>query len=158
VKTAVSFGLALLLTAAVAGCGGSGGDGGTTSSSDAGLKVQLQEQNFSGEAGTATLTATGDKTRVDIVMASYAANAQPTHIHKGTCASLDPTPAYPLHNLVAGKSTTVVAVPLSTLLKGKYAINVHRSATQLKTYVACGDITKHSAPAETITTGEGGSG
>jgi len=117
--------------------------------------VQLQEQNFSGEAGTATLTAVGGKTRVDILMASYAANAQPTHIHKGTCAKLDPTPAYPLHDLVAGESVTVVPIALDDLLKGKYAINVHRSAKQLKVYVACGDISRNAAPAETVTTGEG---
>jgi hypothetical protein len=149
---------ALLLVAVLAGCGGGGGGKTTTAAKGGGLDVQLQEQNFSGEVGTATLTSQGKKTRVVIEMASYAANAQPAHIHKGTCASLDPTPVYPLDNIVKGKSTTVVPVSLSTLLKGKYAINVHRSAKQLKVYVACGDISENAAPAETVTTGEGGSG
>lgn len=154
----------LLSAAAAAGCGGSGG-GGTTSSggtttgtSGEGLQVQLQEQNFSGEDGTATLTAEGQKTRVVIQMASYAANSQPAHIHKGTCASLDATPAYPLNNVAKGKSTTVVNVRLSKLLDGKYAINMHRSAKQLKIYVACGNIAENAAPTPTVTTGEGGSG
>ena len=87
-------------------------------------------------------------------MASYTASAQPAHIHKGTCAKLDATPAYPLNNVVNGRSTTTVNVALSALLKGHYAINMHRSAKQLKTYVACGDITTHSAPAQTVTTGD----
>ena len=152
--------LVAVLAAVLAGCGSESGTKSTTTTSKAGeeIKVQLQEQNFSGEAGTATLTAVGDKTRVDILMASYAANAQPTHIHKGTCAKLDATPAYPLHNLVAGKSLTVVPISLDDLLEGKYAINVHRSAKQLKTYVACGEISENAAPAETITTSEGDEG
>lgn len=152
--------LAVLLVAVVAGCsGGSDHDGVSTAPiQTTQVDVQLQEQNFSGEAGTATLTAQGSKTRVAIEMPSFAANAQPAHIHKGTCASLDPTPAYPLQNIVQGKSTTVVAVPLDTLLKGTYAINVHRSAKKLNEYVACGDISENAAPAQTVTSGESGSG
>jgi hypothetical protein len=152
---------AVLLIAVVAGCGGGEGGGGKTTTREnggGGLKVQLQEQNFSGEAGTATLTSQGKKTRVVIEMASYAGNAQPAHIHKGTCLSLDPTPAYPLNNVVKGGSTTVVPISLSALLKGKYAINMHRSVKQLKIYVACGDINEHAAPIPTVTTSEGGSG
>ena len=152
--------LAVLVAAILAGCGAAGGGGKhgttTTSSGQQGVLVQLQEQNFSGESGNVTLTATGSKTKVDIEMASYAANAQPAHIHKGTCAKLDPTPAYPLQNVVNGKSVTTVDVPLTKLLSGKYAINMHRSAKQLKVYVACGDITRHSAPTPTDTIGEQG--
>jgi hypothetical protein len=152
----VSLGAVLVLAAALAGCGGSDGDGGGTTSTSRENKilVQFQEQNFSGESGTVTLTPEGDKTRVDIVMSSYAANAQPAHIHKGTCASLDPTPAYPLHDIVGGRSLTVVPISLDDLLKGKYAINVHRSAKQLQVYVACGNITRSSAPVPTITISE----
>ena len=150
--------LAALLAAVLAGCGSGGGGGKhgttTTSSGQQGVLVQLQEQNFSGESGNVTLTAMGSKTKVDIEMSSYAANAQPAHIHKGTCAKLDPTPAYPLKNIVNGKSVTTVDVPLTKLLNGKYAVNIHRSAKQLKVYVVCGDITRHSAPTPTDTIGE----
>ena len=150
--------LLVLLAVAAAGCGSGGGDNGgtttTTSSGKKGVLVQLQEQNFSGEAGDATLTPEGNKTRVVIAMASYAANPQPAHIHKGTCEKLDATPAYPLHDVVNGKSTTVVPISLSKLLDGKYAINMHRSAKQLKVYVACADISKNAAPAATITTSD----
>jgi hypothetical protein len=150
--------LTVLLAALLAGCGGGGGEdtGGTTTS--AGKKrsvlVQLQEQNFSGEAGNVTLTAQGRKTRVVIEMASYAANPQPAHIHEGTCAHLSFQPAFPLNDVKAGRSTTVVNVSLEHLLKVKYAVNLHRSAKQMKIYVACGDITTHSAPAQTFTTSD----
>ena len=148
--------LTLLLAALLAGCGGGGDTSGTTTS--AGKKrsvlVQLQEQNFSGEAGNVTLTGQGPKTRVVIEMASYAANAQPAHIHEGTCAHLSFQPAYPLNDVKAGRSTTVVNVSLKQLLNAKYAVNLHRSAKQMKIYVACGDITTHSAPAQTFTTSD----
>ena len=154
----VSAGCALAVVLGVAGCGGghrNGADGVSTGAiRTTKIDVQLQEQSFSGEDGTATLTEEGAKTKVVILMASYAANAQPAHIHKGTCAKLDATPAYPLNNVVKGRSTTTVDVPLGTLLKRHYAINLHRSVKQLKTYVACGDITTHSAPAETVTTSD----
>jgi hypothetical protein len=148
--------LAVLLAALLAGCGSGGNTSGTTTSGGGkrSVPVQLQEQNFSGEAGTATLTAQGAETRVVIEMASYAANAQPAHIHEGTCAHLSFQPAFPLKDVKAGRSTTVVNVSLKALLNGKYAINLHRSAKQMKIYVACGDITTHSAPAQTFTQGE----
>jgi hypothetical protein len=152
----VLVGVALLAgLAAGCGSGGGGGDRTTTSSRDKAILVQLQEQNFSGEAGTATLTRQGSKTRVVIEMASYAANAQPAHIHEGTCAHLSFTPAFPLEDVKVGRSTTVVNVSLETLLKGKYAINLHRSAKQMKVYVACGDISRNAAPTPTVTTSEG---
>jgi hypothetical protein len=155
----VAGALIVLLVALLAGCGGGGGGdtGGTTTSGGGGKRsvlVQLQEQNFSGEAGNVTLTAQGPKTRVVIEMASYAANPQPAHIHEGTCAHLSFQPAYPLNDVKAGRSTTVVNVSLKALLNAKYAVNLHRSAKQMKTYVACGDITTHSAPAQTFTTSD----
>jgi hypothetical protein len=155
--TRLAGALTVLLAAVVAGCGGGGNDGGTTTSGGGkprSVLVQLQEQNFSGEAGDVTLTAQGDKTRVVIDMASFAANPQPAHIHEGTCAHLSFQPAFPLNDVKAGRSTTVANVPLAALLNGKYAINIHRSAEKMKVYVACGDITTDSAPAQTFTTGD----
>jgi hypothetical protein len=126
--------LAILLLAA--GCGGGGSKSGSNETT-----VTLGEQNGSGESGTATLTEEGDKTKVvvDLQGASSTA-AQPAHIHKGTCAKLNPVPEYPLSNVQSGKSTTTVNESLDELKDEAYAINVHKSAADLKTYVACGDI------------------
>ncbi|MBV8117249.1 MAG: hypothetical protein JOZ01_04685, partial [Candidatus Eremiobacteraeota bacterium] len=61
--------------------------------------------------------------------------------HEGTCAKLNPAPKYSLTSLASGASTTVVKdVTLDQLLAGTYAINVHKSTSDLGTYVACGDI------------------
>jgi hypothetical protein len=41
---------------------------------------------------------------------------------------------------VDGISETTVNQPLAALTAGGLAVNVHKSAADLKTYVACGDL------------------
>jgi len=102
----------------------------------------LGSQNGSGELGTVTLTAMGDKTRVDVALANAPGGvAQPAHIHPGSCAKLDPKPKYPLTTVMDGTSTTVVDQPMSALTAGGFAVNVHKSTTEIPVYVACGDLT-----------------
>jgi hypothetical protein len=108
------------------------------------MEARLAPQNDSGESGTASLTKQGDtQTKVVLSVAGAPAGvSQPVHIHKGTCAKLDPKPAFPLSPLVNGKSETVVNASLDELGKGGYAINGHKSAQQVSTYVFCGDLGK----------------
>jgi CHRD domain len=106
------------------------------------VTVPFKAQNKSGETGTATLTADGNKTRVEIALSGAPATAQPAHVHDGSCANIDPKPKHPLTSVVNGKSTTTLDVPLAQLTGGNLAINVHKSAAELTTYVACGDIPK----------------
>jgi plastocyanin len=79
----------------------------------------------------------------------------PAHIHSGTCAELGDV-AIPLTDIAtigddaerAGAesaipvkgSMTVVDVPLQEIVDGGHAINVHLSAEEIGTYIACGDI------------------
>lgn len=105
------------------------------------MTVKLAPQSGSGESGTATLTAVGQETKVVIsITGAPAGTPQPTHIHKGTCDKLDPKPAFPLSPVVDGKSETTVKASMDDLMKTKYAINGHKSAQDLKTYVFCGNI------------------
>ena len=122
-----------------AGCGGDGGDEGSAAG-DGSVTVQLSEQNGSGESGTATLTADGDKTRVEVDLSNGTSTPQPAHIHEGSCADLNPQPEYPLQNVVDGKSSSTVSASLDDLKSEAYAINVHKSQSDLMTYVSCGDI------------------
>ena len=101
--------------------------------------VDLKAQNNSNESGTATLTSAGESTKV-VLDVKGAEGTQPTHIHKGTCDKLDPKPAFPLSPVVNGKSETTVKASMKDLTSGGYAINGHKSAQDLKTYVFCGDI------------------
>lgn len=103
------------------------------------LTVPMQAENNSGESGTATLTQTAKGVHVAIEIKNAPTGAQPTHIHPGTCAKLNPAPEYPLTSLYGGKSITdLPGKKLSDLMGGKFSINVHKSADDLKTYVSCG--------------------
>ena len=106
--------------------------------------AKLAAQNNSGETGTATLTKAGDnQTKVVLdVKGAPAGVSQPVHIHKGTCDKLDAKPTYPLSPLVNGKSETMVNASLDSLEKGGFAINGHKSAQEVSTYVFCGPIGK----------------
>ena len=84
------------------------------------ITVQLGPLNNSGESGNAVLSEDGTKT-------------------KGTCAQIDPKPAFGLTTLTDGKSETVIDVPIGDLRKG-FAINGHKSAQEANTYVFCGNI------------------
>jgi hypothetical protein len=103
--------------------------------------VPINELNASGVSGDASLTDNGDgSTTVDILV-DGATGGHPAHIHSGTCAELGDV-VYPLTDVDAsGESITVVETSLADLsATGPYAINIHLSADDIGTYVACGDI------------------
>lgn len=109
----------------------------------ASVTVPITAQNGSGETGSAKLVQTGSNVTVTLAITGGGSDPQPAHIHPGTCAKLDPAPKYPLTSVVDGKSVTVVKdLKLSDIQTGAFAINVHKSAADLKTYVACGTIPK----------------
>lgn len=86
--------------------------------------------------------------------------AHPVHIHEGTCAELTPAPLYPLADVTnpdpsgasggVEMSVTPVDAPFDELVAGGLAINVHESAANIGTYIACGEITG------AVTSGDGG--
>ena len=66
--------------------------------------------------------------------------SQPAHIHEGTCANLMAAPAFPLSNVTAVDTMTMVPATLRDLMSKSYAINLHRAADDLPSYVACADL------------------
>jgi hypothetical protein len=144
--TRLALGLSLLVL--LAGCGSDGGSSEMT--------VSLAEQNGSTQSGEASLTAVDDSTtHVVISIRSGGETPQPVHIHKGSCAQLDPQPEHPLEDVVEGESSTHLNVSLDELRDGEYAINVHKSAEELQTYVACGDIGSGAGGTQTETDSDG---
>ena len=144
----LTLGASLVLMTAGCGSDDESGNGGTQPQAEVGgeiFMVQLNEQNGSGESGTAELRGEGSQTVVEISLDGAPATAQPAHIHKGTCENLDPAPAYPLEDVVGGKSTSTESVKLANLRDGEYAINVHKSAAAVETYVACGNVAPATA-------------
>ena len=106
------------------------------------LQINMGQQNKSGQAGNASVTDVKGGVNVAIHIKSEPKGAsEPAHIHKGTCSKLDPAPWKPLKPVVNGESFTHLAgVTVADIKKAKYAINVHKSANDLKTYVSCGDL------------------
>ncbi len=109
------------------------------------MTVTMKEQNASGQNGTATIKVSSTGWVVSIDISGGTTEPQPAHIHKGTCANLDPAPAVALTSVVNGKSETTISTSDFTMAAGQaYAINVHKSAAEASVYVSCGDITDSS--------------
>lgn len=99
----------------------------------------LLSVNGTGETGTVTLAPTpdGKGTIVTIATQNAVSDLQPAHVHNGSCLALGGV-VYPLQTVQNGKSvTTLKEVPVSALTSGKYAINVHKSTSDIATYVSC---------------------
>ena len=127
----MSFVASLVLLAALA-CG----------SDPAEITVQLVEFEDSGQSGTATLTPMKAQTEIVLEIEPGPAedDPQPVHVHFGNCGINLGEVRAPLNDLVAGKSTTVVDVDLSTLTDGSHNINLHKSYPEIRIYTACGEI------------------
>lgn len=102
--------------------------------------IPLQTLNASGVTGTVSFADLDGRTRVDINVDPGANPDMPAHIHPGTCTDLTPQPKFPLENVKAGRSTTVVPATIDELFAGGLAVNIHKSNDDLKTYTACVDI------------------
>lgn len=100
--------------------------------------VQLTALNGSGENGTATLRPDGNKTIVTIKLTGGSDVEQPAHFHSGTCDHYEPRPLYPLEDVVNGKSTTTLSIPIDKLTGGDLIVNVHKSYADIATQAACG--------------------
>jgi hypothetical protein len=118
------------------------------------LTLTLNAQNNSGISGTATFTDMGNgQTRVVMQVSGAGPGPEPAHIHPGTCAQLDPTPAFTLTSVTNGTSTTDVNSSLQALIDGNYAIHMHKSQDELTVYVACADILQTAQPGALPNTG-----
>jgi plastocyanin len=121
-------------------------------SSDA-VTLIMGELNDSGQSGSVTLTPKGTKTTVAVSITPGAVgNAQPSHVHAGSCDTLGGV-EYPLTSLDAGMSSTTIDISISSLLSGRFAVNAHKSGSEASVFVACGDIPKR-ADVLTIALGE----
>jgi len=121
------------------------------------ITIQLAAQNNSGITGTVVLTPMGAQTKVTLTLQGSPAGAtHPAHIHAGTCATLDPRPAFPLTPVQNGASETVVNVSIDQLRAARHAINVHKSPQEASVYVACGDLPFGAAAVGMPRTGAGG--
>jgi hypothetical protein len=104
--------------------------------------VQLAEFEGSGQSGTATLTPMKAQTQIVLEIEPGPAedDPQPVHVHFGNCGVNLGEVRFPLTDVVAGKSTTVVDASVTTLSDGSHNINLHKSYPEIRIYTACGEI------------------
>jgi hypothetical protein len=127
------------LALVVAGCGGDDDEAG----GDGGIEIELAAEEGSDESGTATITPAGEgKVKVVVEAENAPSEAQPSHIHEGTCDNPNPQPKYPLSNVEDGTAESTVDTTLDELQSSDYYVNIHKSADEADVIVACGDIPK----------------
>jgi len=108
------------------------------------LVFNFTAQNNSGVSGTATLSGEDGNVKVILKLNNsllgLLAPTEPAHIHLGSCANIGGV-KYPLNSVVNGKSETMISVSLPQLkAQLPLAINVHKSAEDINTYIACTDL------------------
>lgn len=109
----------------------------------------LQSMSGSSVAGTASLAPSSDgKASVATISLTggKAGSAYPWHIHKGKCGNnsaglFGSGSAYkPVKVGGDGAGTSTADIKMAPPSSGDYHVNVHASATDMKTIVACGDL------------------
>jgi hypothetical protein len=128
--------LSLLVGFTVGACGGSDGD----ESGRGSLRLELVEENGSGQSGTAVLsTVNGDRARIVMEIDHPPDEPQPAHVHPGPCGDLgDPIAA--LESLVNGRSETIVPMSLAELQRGGLVVHAHKSESEFDVSVVCAAI------------------
>ncbi len=92
------------------------------------------------QTGWATLTETGDGLRVELDLTPAEPVAQPAHIHVGTFDQMGAV-VYPLENVIGGRSVSELpGLTVEEIASGEYAMYVHFSFADFKTFTACGEI------------------
>ena len=123
-----------------------GGDELTLSASRAPVRgesvtLALDEQNDSGQSGTATLTEVDSTIEVVLSLSAGTSETDIVHIHSGQCGDTLGGVVHTLTSFVGGSgdSTTIVEATLASVQDGDHAINAH-DASDASIYTACGNI------------------
>jgi hypothetical protein len=130
--------LAVAVALAAGACGGSDSDEGAEGT----VRLQLAEENNSGQSGTAVISPVdGERTRIVMEVDHPPDLPQPAHVHPGPCGNLgDPIAA--LESLVNGRSETIVPIALADLQRGGFVVHAHRSEAEFDVSVVCAAIPK----------------
>lgn len=141
-RTRMTRGLALLVVVALVLTATAQFSPAVTAQEEA-VTIDLAAIEDSGISGTATLTPMGEQTEVTVTLEATGDAAldtpRPNHIHSGQCGDTLGGVEYALND-VTDEATTTVDASLESLMDGNHAVNVHLSADEISTYIACGNI------------------
>ena len=96
--------------------------------------------------GTAWMAPNGDHTRAYVSISNAApGGVHPWHVHEGQCGSngkiVGPATAYPPLKVGGdGTATAQAELPMPLPDSGAYYVNVHASADNMGTIIACGNL------------------
>jgi len=134
----------------------------TSSASGPEWKAVLKPGAGSSITGKAEVEGEGDKaTEAEISIKGATAGAElPWHVHSGKCGSAGPVvgadAAYPLLKVKRnGEAEAEAKLDIAAPTSGDYHVNVHKSAADMKTIVACGDLVLQSEKDKAKTSGSG---
>jgi Cu/Zn superoxide dismutase len=117
------------------------GSGSASDASTVTETIAMHALNNSGQTGTATITDVGGKVLVTVSLTGEPSGAsEPAHVHFGRCPKIKAVPAYNVGPILHGKGSDVVQLTWAEINSGKFAVNVHKSASDMGTYVSCGNI------------------
>jgi hypothetical protein len=103
--------------------------------------VQLTPQNNGGVSGLAVVADLGNgQTFVAIAVSAAPGTSYPATINSGSCPMPDPAPKWTLTNVASGISQSTVAASFADVASGTNALVLEKSAAEMQTLVACGDI------------------
>lgn len=103
------------------------------------VAIHLSPVEGEGQIGSAILTSDGATTTVEIDIGPIIGEAQPIHIHVGTCGDVGSV-LHALQNVINGKSMTTINLSLDEILTGDVLVNVHASYADSSNYTACGQL------------------
>src|SRR5687767_2820693 len=137
----------LVLMAACASGGSKSDDGDLVSDRVGDWEASLSAVGMSGVSGTAEAQSVGVGTGVRISLSgAQSGGHHPWHVHRGQCGDNGPivgeASAYPaLHVGTDGRASGTATIGVPLVEETPYYVNVHRSATDLGTIIACGRLT-----------------
>ena len=103
------------------------------------IAVVIEPAGDASVSGLATIDAAGERTRVRLLVLGAEEGILPL-IQAGTCADLDPDPAFLLNGFEGNLSETTLRVSLADLLAGDFAITLHEDVDDLTAPIACGEV------------------
>ncbi|MEO5511200.1 MAG: hypothetical protein ABIV28_00020 [Longimicrobiales bacterium] len=134
------------IAAACASNSSKSSDKGGLSATTGDWSASLSSRNNSGITGTAGVQSAviGSGMRISIRGATSGA-AHPWHVHAGPCSAsggiMGSPSSYPALTIAADGTATANVTINAPLTEGNtYSVNVHRSASDMGTIVACGEL------------------
>ena len=102
--------------------------------------IHISPTGEDGQTGTARfISGDSSETLIQISISPAFSEAQPIHLHSGTCDDIGPV-LHGLQNVVKVDSVTLIGIPIEDISRNGALVNVHASYADSSNYTGCGEI------------------